>query len=475
MRTLTAQPASTADVSGAAAPEKLSFVLSLAWGLGTVPMSAMLQATALLLLRYLVDYIGVAAAVAGLLIGAAKIYDAVIDPLIGVASDKTRSRWGRRRPYILLGTFVSAGSLYLLFSLPTHAPQPILIAVAIFALLANATGYALFVIPYIAMPAEMTTSPVARTYLMSFRIAGAGVGQIVGSVFAPLMVSWGGGGLVGHHVMGAFLAGLILALGLICFIFTKSAAATSPTTTQHYSLAQQFKLAWGNTPFVILIALKIVNLFAFALLTTITPFIFIYILRESYAQLGLFFLVRNITMMLAQPLWLEVSKRWGKKATYHIANVFYVLCIAAWLLAAPSTPFWAVMLVGALMGVPSGGILLIGEALLPDTIENDYRRTGLRREGIFAGVYTTVEKMSFALSATVVGIALSAAGYVQAPHGHQQPASAVLAIQLCVGLALACQIASSFILTRYEIGGSHTGQTVGGGAHQTALEIGLSS
>ncbi len=468
-----ADPVYATYASKTDADAKLPFLLSLAWGLGTVPMSAMLQATALLLLRYFVDYIGVAAALAGLLIGGAKIYDAVIDPLIGVASDRTRSRWGRRRPYILLGTFVSAGSLYLLFSLPTHAPQAILVSVAVFALLANATGYALFVIPYLAMPAEMTTSPAARTYLMSFRIAGAGVGQILGSVVAPFLVSVGGGGLVGHQTMAASLAGLIVALGLVCFIFTKDATATSPSITEHYSLGRQFKLAWGNTPFLVLIALKIVNLFAFALLTTITPFIFIYILRENYAQLGLFFLVRNVTMMLAQPLWLDVSKRWGKKATYHIANTVYVVLIAVWLLAAPTTPFWAVMVVGAIMGVPSGGVLLIGEALLPDTIENDYRRTGLRREGIFAGVYTTVEKMAFALSAAVVGVALGAAGYVQASHAHQQPASAILAIQLCVGLTVVCQIVSSFILTLYRIDDLHPTASAAPMARSPGLKAGL--
>jgi GPH family glycoside/pentoside/hexuronide:cation symporter len=92
----------------------LSVPIRFGWGIGSLSISLMFNATSLLILRYLVDFVGLGAALAGLLIGIAKIYDAVTDPLMGTISDRTRHRTGRRRPYLLAGALISALS-FLLF------------------------------------------------------------------------------------------------------------------------------------------------------------------------------------------------------------------------------------------------------------------------------------------------------------------------------------------------------------------------
>ena len=150
------------------------------WGLGTLCMSLMFQAVSLLILRYLVDYVGLAAGLAGLLIGLGKVYDAVTDPLMGAISDRTHSRFGRRRPYLLLGSLVSALSFVLLFNLAQFvdwAPS-LLLGMVVVALLLNATGYTIFNVPYLAMPAEMGLGFHERTRLMSFRAAAVAIGGV---------------------------------------------------------------------------------------------------------------------------------------------------------------------------------------------------------------------------------------------------------------------------------------------------------
>ena len=95
----------------------LSFKTKFGWGIGTLTVSLMFQANGLLLLVYLTDFVNMQAATAGLLIGLSKIYDAVTDPVMGRISDRTNTRWGKRRHYVLLGTLLCALSFLLLFNL----------------------------------------------------------------------------------------------------------------------------------------------------------------------------------------------------------------------------------------------------------------------------------------------------------------------------------------------------------------------
>ena len=184
--------------------QRLPVSTCLGWGIGSLGMSLMFSATGVLLLRYLVDYVGIGAALAGVLISVAKFYDAATDTLFGIASDRTRSRWGRRRPYLLLGGVVSAVSFVMLFNLQGAAGPALLPWLVLLVLLLNATGYALFNVPYLAMPGEMTRDYHERTRLMSFRVAAVAVGQLVATFVGPLLIQRFGGdgeidGAVSRH------------------------------------------------------------------------------------------------------------------------------------------------------------------------------------------------------------------------------------------------------------------------------------
>ena len=114
---------------------------------------------------------------------------------------------------------------------------------------------------------------------------------------------------------------------------------------------------------------------------------------------------------------------------------------------------WLVYLRGIAGGFGSSGMLLMAGSMLPDTMEYDFRRTGLRREGIFSGIYTTIEKVAFALGVTVLGVFLGAMGYIQSTGAPvTQPPSAITAIYLCVGVApLVTSILSCLFLWNYDL------------------------
>ncbi len=433
----------------------LSIPIRFGWGIGSLSMSLMFNATSLLMLRYLVDYAGIGAALAGLLIGGAKIYDAVTDPLMGTISDRTRSRIGRRRPYLVLGALVSAVSFVMIFNLASFQGADYIVVLVVLALLLNATGYTIFNVPYMAMPPEMTNSYHERTGLMSYRIAGVAGGQLFASFIGPLLLVAYGGGAVGHSAMALILGAVILGGGLVCFRMTREAPfARQIPAPAAVTLKDQWRTAFQNRPFLLLLGVKLTHLIGFAVFIAVLPFLFTRIMKVSDTYLGLYFLLQASLMLVSQPAWVRVSRRVGKRAGYFIAVAIYSVAGLSWVFATQGEPAAAIMARGFVAGIGAGGLLLIGQAMLPDTMEYDYQLSGVRREGVLAGVYTTVEKVSFALGPALAGLLLGAAGYIQsADVTIEQPEAARMVIYACASvlpvatLAVGCLLLLGYNLT----------------------------
>ena len=139
---------------------------------------------------------------------------------------------------------------------------------------------------------------------------------------------------------------------------------------------------------------------------------------------------------------------------YMAGTAGYALVTLTWLLAAPGDPNIAVYIRGGCLGFCAAGILILGPALLPDTIEYDYLKTGLRREGIFASFYTTMEKLANAIGPSVILLILGWFGYQSGTEGWSadQPQSAISAIYACAGVvpAVLCLL-SVGILCFYDL------------------------
>lgn len=444
----------------------LSFDIRFGWGLGTLGMSLMFQGVSLLVLRYLVDYVGVAAGIAGTLIGIAKIYDTLTDPVMGTISDRTRSRWGRRRPYLLLGGLISAASFVLLFNLAAfqHLAPQLVIGLVAFALLLNATGYTIFNVPYIAMPAEMTNHYHERTKLISFRAGAVAIGGVTATAIGPALIDLFGGGAEGHGLMSWVLGLVIVLASFFCFWMTRKAPTVTATSSFGVGWREQFRTAAGNRPFMLLLSVKLAHLVGLAMYLSTMPFFFSVILNVSLSYMGLYFLVQSSFILFSQFGWVYLTKRVGKNIAYYLAASFYVVALASWLLASEGEPFEMIALRAVFTGMGAGGVLLIGQSLLPDTMQYDFQRTGLRREGIFAGVYTTVEKLAFAVGPALIGILLGSAGYVAgADMAQAQNEASRSVIYLGVSLLPATAIAAAgLLMTRFRLDEAELKRTAAG-------------
>lgn len=427
--------------------------LRVGWGLGSLSMSAMFNAISLLLLAFLIEVVGIPAVTAGALILVSKIYDAVTDPLMGVLSDRTKSRWGRRRPYLMLGGILAGISFTMIFTVPTFESQNTLVLYVFVALLLNATAYTVFNVPYLAMPAEMTDSYHERTSLMSFRVSAIAGGQLLSSVLGPVIIAHYGGGLFGHSLMSIVVGISIIAICTICFWSTHDAKFTVRNADHSYTLHDQVKLVFDNKPFFTLLMVKFTQLFGFSIFIAALPLLFTRILDVSYAYLGTYYLFQAGATIASQPAWVALSRKYGKTACYYVTSIIFAAATVSWVFGTASDPDWYINVRALVTGIGAGGLMLIGQSLLPDTIEYDFRRTGLRREGIFAGVYTTIEKVSFAFGPALLGILLGTMGWVEAKGGVQaeQSAQALMAIDIAMIIPTVTLAFSCFFLSRYSL------------------------
>ena len=418
-----------------AAPPPLPLKVCIGWGLGTLGPVTVLTATNVVLLRYLTDYVGIAAGVGASLIAFSKIFDAFIDPALGALSDRTKSRWGRRRPYLIIGSALLAIAVIAIFSVPDFAEVRLRTIYVGAILLFYAVAYSLFTIPYLSMPAEMTGSYQERSRLMSWRVYAVGVSQIIASVLGPKLLGALGGDETSYFWMALSFVPIILGSAWIAFAATSTAPFTERVVHVNYPFAEQVRSVLANRPFLVLILVKFLTLMSLGV-QAVFAFFFAHVLKLSNSALGTYFLFSSLSLIASQPLWLWLLRRTGdKKRVYSVALLVGIPAFVSWLLAAPGDPAIFMYLRAIVIGVSGGGAILMGQSMLPDTMEYDYRRTGLRREGIFSGIYTTVEKLAGAIGVAFVGAVLSASGYIAGRGGETvQPDSAIHAIYLIMGI-----------------------------------------
>jgi len=430
---------------------KLPLLTCIGWGAGTLAVAALFNSVNVLLLRYLVDYVGIGAALAGSLMALSKLYDAVIDPIVGVASDRTRSRHGRRRPFVLAGGVMLAMAALLLFNVPQGLNPGLVLAYVIFGLLFYSTAYAVFSVPYMAMPAEITADYNERSRLISFRVFAVAVASLVATYVGPTLIAYGGGGQGGHSLMSVFVAALALAGTVFCFRATRDAPFHYGSDHVRLSFVQKLRMLTDNKPFMLLLVIKLLQLTALAITQAAMPFLFRQVLHFNDTMLGLYFLVFYLSMMLSQQVWVRVGRSWGKRKVYLVATALYAVMYLSWYFLQPGEPFAITLARAVGLGMTAGAVLLFGQSLLPDTMEWDYRRTGLRREGVLSAVYTIVEKLAYAVGAALTGILLGLSGYVKATGGAAvtQPASAISAIYFLASIGPMILLALSCIALKY--------------------------
>lgn len=395
------------------------------WGFGSVGTQVVTFTQSLFLLYFFTVILGLQPALAGALIFVGKLFDALLSPFVGRLSDATHSRWGRRRPFLLAGAVICAFGIAALFNVKASQPALLLLG-----LLVISIGYSCFNIPYLAMSAEMTDSPVERTSLMAWRVAFVAVGQFLATALLPLVVKACGSGAEGYASLGLVAGFLVLVTMPVAFLATARAPAVLSSAGQ-YSLATMWEAIRLNRPFALLIAAKALQLIGLAATSAAILFFFKNVIGGGESRLALWGVVVNAVSMVSMLGWPMLGRRYGKVAVYTLTLLGFSAVGFTWLLADAGTGVAGILARAVLAGAFVGGLLLMQQSLIPDTMTVDFNRTGLRREGIFAGAYSFVEKGASAVGPLIVGLLFQFMGFDPKAGG---AATDTTAVYVAIGL-----------------------------------------
>lgn len=416
------------------APPPLPFSVRAGWAVGTFVTTTLLFLTSTFFLRFMTDYVGMAAALAGTLLASTKIVDALLNPVVGVASDNVRTAAGRRRPFLLAGALLGGAALALQFSVPAGLQGLAQTGWVFATLVLVSLSYVSFNVPYLAMLAEMTPDPGERAVLVSFRVYALAAAQFVAGGLAPLLIDAFGGGRAGFTGMSLAMGALIVVAGTTCFVATRSAPRTALSSAAREQFWPQLRTVFQSRLYVALVLVKATFLVGSTAHTVTAAYYVRYVMQASNSVLSAFLLLYSIGMIASQFLWLAACRRFGKIRSFLLATAVYGTVSVLWALLGAGAPTELFIALSFVNGMGAGGLLLCSESLLPDAIEDDCRRSGARREGTLAALFAFTEKGANALGVALVGFVLSAYQYAPPAPGAEVPSNVVQAIMACFGL-----------------------------------------
>jgi len=221
------------------------------WSVGSFTSAALVGAVSLLHMRFMTDSLGIAIGVAGSLVVLSKIYDAILDPLMGVASDRTKTPWGRYRPYLIGGALLAALSVAMLFNVPSGLTHGGMIAWSCLSLLVYSSAYTMFRIPYLALGRAITQDFGERSRLMTFSVIGSSIGTMAATSAIPFLLAGFGSDRSAHALLAWLIAAFVALGGVATFLLIDSEAEEDEAPAgnlarAHFTLAQAWQAVAAN-------------------------------------------------------------------------------------------------------------------------------------------------------------------------------------------------------------------------------------
>ena len=382
--------------------QRLSYAVG-DFGINLYFMSAMT-----FLLFFYTEVYGLSAAVAGGVFLVARIVDAVTDPVMGFIADRTRSRWGKFRPYVLYGPVPLGLITVAMFTVPGFGDfGKVVWAYATYTLFGIA--YTVVTIPYAAMTAVMTDDYQERTRLTTLRIGCAFAGGIVVSAGLLQSVDWLGGGADGFQA--TMIVFSVVATVLLWVTFAGTEERIAPARAAHkLSLADGARALAANPPLVVVVLLFTLGMLAFTVRMTAAPYYFKYNMgREDLVSL--YFLVTLPVMYLGLMAVPWLSRRFGKAGGIRAGAVFAMIGAVGFYFTPPEDVVM-VFVWGSVLAIGGAPIAVLGWAMIPDTVEYAEWRTGVRAAGVTFAEASFFQKLAKAVGGAGVAALLAAFGYV---------------------------------------------------------------
>jgi oligogalacturonide transporter len=431
---------------------KIGFKSLAAYGCGDLYGGGSFLIISTLFLFFLTDVVGLAPALAGAVVFAGKAWDAVSDPMMGCISDRTRSKFGRRRLYFLIGIIPVFVSFALLWVSVKTGSQALTFLYYFLTYILFCTVSTMVMIPYAALPAEMSADYKDRTRLSGARMLCSQVSALLAGTIPGYLVKnvYKADPVKGFLIVG-IVFGIFYALPWI-FVFLgtwEPEKASSEASSK--GLGQSFKdlvTLLRSKSYRIHIGMY---LFAYTAMDILSA-LFVYYVTYYLGRGGLYTLLLG-SMLIAQlimlPVYMGLANKIGKGKTYTIGACVVFAVSIAFLFAGPNTPTPLLMALSAGFGLGLSALVSMPWAMLPESADVDALIYGEQRTGAVSGTFTLSRKLVQALVLWVVSLALGAIGYV--PNAVQSPSTLSGIRILFSALPLLCVALGGIVALRYPV------------------------
>ncbi len=365
----------------------------------------------------LVMCLGVSPAWLGVAMFVFRMWDAVTDPLMGWYSDNFRSKWGRRRPFIVLGAILCALSFPLIYLVGREWSDVVIMAWFTVLTVLFYTCYTVFSVPYLCLAMEMSPDYHERTRIISYRqFMNLLVAIAVGWLFRTITMDCFEDQLNGIRWISAVVALLFFVFGAVPGIFMKERYFKQAKKQEKINLIASMKYTLTAPPFVMVLVMTLLIIVVVSMLNSLALYLNVYYVHGGDMKTGSIIAgwcgtVGMITSMLSVPLCNWLSKRYGKiKALYIILYMLLLALLSSWVLITPNHPW--LLLVGAALGGPGlCGPWILLPSMQSDVCDWDELRTGCRREGSFSSMMAWILKCGQSVSMMLAGLALAVIGF----------------------------------------------------------------
>ncbi len=388
---------------------KLSFKEKVGYSLGDTASHFVWDMVGFWLLFFYTDVYGISAAAAGTIMLVARFWDMAIDPIIGVVSDRTKTRWGKFRPYILFGAIPYAVLAILTFTTPNFGEVgKIIYAGATYVLLM--TAYATINLPYSALGAVMTDDTYERAGLNTYRFIAGFIGQFVVTGLALTLAQYFGHGdkAQGFQYTLFLFAGLSLVFFFITFQTTKE--RVQPPKAQKNSLKEDLKNLFQNKAWVILAIVGIVSFVMFAMQNAAIAYYFKYYLGQE-DNVQLFNVIGTVALIVALPLSKPLAKRFGNRNVFIgsslISGLFFMLIYLPGV--KDITTIYVFNVIAKMAYAPAVPLLW---TMIADSADYGEWKSGRRATGLYFSAAVFAQKAGWGIGAAIAGWILAFSSFV---------------------------------------------------------------
>jgi glycoside/pentoside/hexuronide:cation symporter, GPH family len=407
----------------------LSRRTKLLYGSGDVGFSLTSTVLSAYLAIFMTDVVGLSPAMAALAILIGRSWDWINDPIIGHISDRTRTRWGRRRPYLLFGPLPFALAYGLLWWRPPFSTPAALVAYYALAYIIFDAAATFVYMPYFALTPELTSDYDERTSLTTYRMAFSILGSLIAFIVPAMIV----GGFRPEN------ASRVLAMGVgfglfsgvpLLLVFFGTRERPEHGELEQPSLRESLRSASRNKPYLYGLALFLLAWIAISVVQAGLIFYIKYWLQRE-AQSDIIMGTIFVTALVALPFWLWVARRWSKHWAYVVGVAFWAAVQIVLVMVSPATPMGSILILCVLAGIGVAAVHVLPWSILPDAAEWDELQTGERHEGMYYSLATLMYKVAASIAVPLALLVLEFTGYV--PNAVQQSPAALTGIRLIMG------------------------------------------